>query len=442
MIKQFNTRLLRRGLAVSLLMLAALPAQQASAQSDQWNALYDRIIRLEHEVRSGGGAGGAGGNAQIQQQLQQLAAQVSAMQQQMMDMQRELNRLRELERQGLLFRNRRTASVISPQQQPQQWNQGQVAPDYGRMQQSVTIDGQDGSSGQLPRGGLAPGPQSLGTLVLRDDQQPAPYQPPQPQVQTYQPPQPQQQTYQQPQPAPQPLVPQQQWQPRQVQGVQSNSLPPPPGTGAAGGTGQVAQGGQPVYQLQQGQTWQPPAGAEPGFDAEGRPVLEGEDSGGAPSLAPEKVETALLDGSTGGGNLAAGNATAGGSVDDAAGRMFLQAKSSYTSRDFTGAVSGFKTFILKHRSHELADDAQFLLGEAYYAQGNWREAAQSYLSGYQNFPDSDKSGENLLKLAMSLEKLGQKKKACATFAEVNKKFAKEAAVRNASLKEMQRAGCN
>jgi len=451
MIKPFRMKALKGALAVSLLMLAGLPAQHAQAQSDQWNALYDRIIRLEHEVRSGGAGGGGGGGAdmQIQQQLQQLAAQVSAMQQQMMEMQRELNRLRELERQGLLFRNQRTAAVIAPQQQPQQWNQGQVAPDYGRMEQSVVIDGQQGATGQLPRGGLAPGPQTLGTLVLRDDQAPAPYQPPQPQyqqpqVQPYQPPQPQLQV-QQPQTQyqpPQPLVPQQDWQPRQVQGVQSNTLPPPPGAGGQPAPGDLASGGgQPQYQLQSGpQAYRPEQ--EPAFDAEGRPIMTDNEPGGPAPLAPEKVETALLDGSAGGGNLAAGSTVAGGAVDDQAGRMFLQAKSSYTSRDFTGAVSGFRTFILQHKNHELADDAQFLLGEAYYAQGNWREAAQSYLAGYQNFPDSDKSGENLLKLAMSLDKLGQKKKACATFAEVNKKFAKEAAVRNASLKEMQRAGCS
>jgi tol-pal system protein YbgF len=443
MIRPFSMTALKGALAVSLLMLAGLPVQRAQAQSDQWNALYDRIIRLEHEVRSGGaGAGGGASNVQIQQQLQQLSAQVAAMQQQMMEMQRELNRLRELERQGLLFKNQRTAAVIAPQQQPQQWNQGQVAPDYGQMQQSVVIEGQDTATGQLPRGGLAPGPQTLGALVLRDDQSPAPYVPQQPQVQPYQPPQPQ---YQQPQgqyQPPQPLVPQQDWQPRQVQGVQSNTLPPPPGTGGQPAPGSTASGGgQPQYQLQSGpQAYQPEP--EPSFDAEGRPIVADDQPGELPPLAPEKVETALLDGSAGGSNLAAGSTIAGGAVDDQAGRLFLQAKSSYTSRDFTGAVSGFRTFILQYRDHELADDAQFLLGEAYFAQGNWREAAQSYLAGYQNFPDSDKSGENLLKLAMSLDKLGQKKKACATFAEVNKKFAKEAAVRNASLKEMQRAGCN
>ena len=159
-------------------------------------------------------------------------------------------------------------------------------------------------------------------------------------------------------------------------------------------------------------------------------------------LRVRAVRADRLDGSVGGSNLAAGGSTSGGAVDDVAGRMFLHAKSSYTSRDFTGAVSGFKTFILKNKDHDLADDAQFFLGEAYYAQGQYKQAAQSYLSGYQNYPKGDKRGESLLKLAMSLDKLGQKKQACATFGEVNKQFAREAAVRNASLKEMQRAGCN
>ena len=52
MIRPFRMTALKGALAVSLLMLAGLPAQRVQAQSDQWNALYDRIIRLEHEVRS------------------------------------------------------------------------------------------------------------------------------------------------------------------------------------------------------------------------------------------------------------------------------------------------------------------------------------------------------------------------------------------------------
>ena len=425
-------RQLKRSLAISLLGLAVLPAGSAFAQSDQWNSLYDRIIRLEAEVRRGGGAGagGGGGNVQIQAQLQQLSAQMNAMAQQIYDMQRELNRLRELERQGRLFnKKRRVATAVAPQQQSGQWDQGQVAPapDYGRLQQSVEIERAPSAGGQIPRGGLASGPQVLGTLNLNDSQgvPPAPAQP------TYLPPaQPLQQQAQ-------PLQPraQQQWQqtnnqPRQVQGVQSQALPPIGGGQSAGV--QQQQQAQPRYQLQQGpQAYQPEPVQEPGFDAQGRP-----------SLAPEKVETALLDGSAGGSNLGAGTSGSGNLAATSADSLFKQAQSSYRSRDFSGAVSGFRSFVTRHRQHELADDAQFLLGEAYYAQGSWKQAAQTYLAGYQNFPKSDKRGSNLLKLGMSLNKLGQKKQACSTFAEVNKKFGKKASLRNRSLKEMQRAGCS
>ncbi len=421
MIKQ-----LKRSLAISLLGLAVLPAGSAFAQSDQWHSLYDRIIRLEAEVRSGGGAGAGANNGQIQAQLQQLSAQMNAMAQQIYDMQRELNRLRELERRGLLFnKKRQVATAIAPQQQPGQWDQGQVAPaqNYGRVEQSVEIERVPSAGGQIPRGGLAPGPRVLGTLHLNDNQG-VPAAPAQP-------------TYQQPvQPLqPQQLQPrvQQQWQqnnsqPRQVQGVQSQALPPIGGNQPAGVQQQPQ--GQPRYQLQQGpQAYRPEPVQEPSFDAQGRP-----------SLAPEKVETALLDGSAGGSDLNAGSGgSLGGPNPDS---LFKQAQSSYRSRDFSGAVSGFRTFVTQHRQHELADDAQFLLGEAYYAQGSWKQAAQSFLAGYQNFPKSDKRGSNLLKLGMSLNKLGQKKKACSTFAEVNKKFGKQASLRDKSLKEMQRAGCS
>ena len=435
MIKQ-----LKRSMAISLLGLAVLPAGSALAQSDQWNSLYDRIIRLEAEVRrGGGGAGAGGGNVQIQAQLQQLSAQMNAMAQQIYDMQRELNRLRELERQGLLFKKKRqVATAIAPQQQSGQWDQGQVAPapDYGRFEQSVEIERAPSAGGQIPRGGLASGPQVLGTLNLNNNQG-VPAAPAQP---TYLPPaQPLQPQAQPLQPQARQLQPQvrQQWQqnnnqPRQVQGVQSQALPPIGGGQSAGVQQQPQPQGQARYQLQQGpQAYQPEPVEEPGFDAQGRP-----------SLAPEKVETALLDGSAGGNNLGAGSTGSGNLAATSPDGLFKQAQSSYRSRDFSGAVSGFRTFVTRHRQHELADDAQFLLGEAYYAQGNWKQAAQTYLVGYQNFPKSDKRGSNLLKLGMALNKLGQKKQACSTFAEVNKKFGKKASLRNTSLKEMQRAGCS
>ena len=50
MIRPFRMKALKGALAVSLLMLAGLPAHHAQAQSDQWNALYDRIAAAGADV--------------------------------------------------------------------------------------------------------------------------------------------------------------------------------------------------------------------------------------------------------------------------------------------------------------------------------------------------------------------------------------------------------
>jgi tol-pal system protein YbgF len=98
-------------------------------------------------------------------------------------------------------------------------------------------------------------------------------------------------------------------------------------------------------------------------------------------------------------------------------------------------------FVDRHRDHPLASDAQYWLGETYYVQGDYKQAAQSFLKGYRDYPDGRKAPDTLFKLALSLQQLEQTSQACSTFAEVAKKYPTAANVRNEALKEMQRAGC-
>jgi tol-pal system protein YbgF len=98
-------------------------------------------------------------------------------------------------------------------------------------------------------------------------------------------------------------------------------------------------------------------------------------------------------------------------------------------------------FVDRHRDHPLASDAHFWLGETYYVQGDYKQAAQSFLKGYRDYPDGRKAPDTLFKLALSLQQLEQTSQACSTFAEVAKKYPTAANVRNEALKEMQRAGC-
>lgn len=112
------------------------------------------------------------------------------------------------------------------------------------------------------------------------------------------------------------------------------------------------------------------------------------------------------------------------------------------SRDYTSAESTFKEFLKRYPNDKLAGNAQYWLGESFYVRGNYRKAADNFLKGYSKYRKNRKAPESLLKLAMSLKKLGQKEAACATFDELSAKFPKiEPRVKQRAEFEQRGAGC-
>jgi TolA-binding protein len=82
------------------------------------------------------------------------------------------------------------------------------------------------------------------------------------------------------------------------------------------------------------------------------------------------------------------------------------------------------------------------LGESLYVRGQYRAAAGAFLKGYQTYGKSTKAPESLLKLAMSLQRLGQRDAACSSYNELVTKFpAAPTHVRHTAQAERQRAGC-
>jgi tol-pal system protein YbgF len=151
--------------------------------------------------------------------------------------------------------------------------------------------------------------------------------------------------------------------------------------------------------------------------------------GPAPGDDSDSVESAALDGNQMGGT--------GGSPE----QVYEGAYDQYTNRQFGEAEAGFRLFLSRYRDHELAGNAQYWLGETYYVQGKYKDAARNFLAGFQTHPKSPRAPNALLKLGMSLNKLGQKEQACGAFAEVPKKYPAAADARNQALREMKRAGC-
>ncbi|MCC2112059.1 MAG: tol-pal system protein YbgF [Hyphomicrobiales bacterium] len=83
--------------------------------------------------------------------------------------------------------------------------------------------------------------------------------------------------------------------------------------------------------------------------------------------------------------------------------------------DYALAETSFRDFLAKHSGHRLAGDARFWLGEALYNQRRYREAADSFLAVYNDYPSNSKVPDSLLKLAASLAQLGEIPTACATY---------------------------
>ena len=110
--------------------------------------------------------------------------------------------------------------------------------------------------------------------------------------------------------------------------------------------------------------------------------------------------------------------------------------------EYALAETSFRAFLSNHPTDRRVGSAQYWLGESYIARGMNREAADSFLKSYTQFPDGPKAPDSLLKLGLSLNGLGEKKAACATYEELLTKYPKATkAVRDRAQAEKSRGKC-
>ncbi len=111
-------------------------------------------------------------------------------------------------------------------------------------------------------------------------------------------------------------------------------------------------------------------------------------------------------------------------------------------RDYGAAQSAFEQFLNRYPKDLLAGNAQYWLGEAHFVRGEYKAAAGAFLKGYQDYAGNARAADSLLKLAMSLDRLGQKDAACSSFAELSTRFPNAPDnVRSRAKTERQRIGC-
>ena len=110
--------------------------------------------------------------------------------------------------------------------------------------------------------------------------------------------------------------------------------------------------------------------------------------------------------------------------------------------DYAGAERAFKTFLQRNPQHVLASNAQYWLGESYYARRDYQNAAIAFAEGYKSYKNGQKGPDSLLKLGITLAALGKKQEACSMFARYNQDYPNAKALDKRRIdQERQKAGC-
>ena len=111
-------------------------------------------------------------------------------------------------------------------------------------------------------------------------------------------------------------------------------------------------------------------------------------------------------------------------------------------RHYEQAEMSLRQFIQSHPRDAQVPSATYWLGESYLQRNRNREAAEQFLKVSTDYARSPQAPDAMLKLGISLNALGAREQACATLAELERKFPSAAqGVRQSVVREQKRARC-
>src|SRR5262245_30020140 len=112
-------------------------------------------------------------------------------------------------------------------------------------------------------------------------------------------------------------------------------------------------------------------------------------------------------------------------------RAYDAAMSDYWGSDYELAINGFKAYLTSFPKSERADDAQFYIGQSYYNQGKYTEAADAYNLAIRTYPSSDLLPDAYYKMGESYRNLKQVERARSAYSFVVKSYPESAAAAQA-----------
>ncbi len=210
---------------------------------------------------------------------------------------------------------------------------------------------------------------------------------------------------------------------RLARGVATAPLPPPAAVADDGGDGGTAAGEVPA----------PPASPTTTAATE-TPPPPVEPSPSPPPVTPVERAPAVAGGD--------GSASAPEGTADPEER-YRRALELLENGRFDEAARAFAAFLEDHPDHSRAPDAAFWLAETHFFRQDYATAAQLYARNFRTYgPDAPRASDTLLKLGMALAAIGERERACRTFAELARRYPRAPAhIRQALARERAAQRC-
>jgi len=102
--------------------------------------------------------------------------------------------------------------------------------------------------------------------------------------------------------------------------------------------------------------------------------------------------------------------------------LYKQAFGLYKRGAYLEAIRGFNDLLQRFPQHELADNAQYWMGESYYALGYFHKAIGSFRKVILNYPGGNKAPDALLKLGLCYLAIHEEEKADEAFHHLVERF--------------------
>ncbi len=142
----------------------------------------------------------------------------------------------------------------------------------------------------------------------------------------------------------------------------------------------------------------------------------------AAPVAPPRINAAPAPGAVGAGGISSSSNVNVQLPDGPPKQQYDFATALLRQQDYAKAEVALREFVKRNPKDPLAANAQYWLGESFYARGDYSQAAVEFMGVYQNYRTSPKAPDSLLKVGMSLEAMRQTAPACTAYGNIAREY--------------------